>query len=274
MIYRPKLRTSTLRVRDGTWISYAHLPNPGAPRIALLHSLAMDHRFWLPLISELNGEAEVLAIDCRGHGASDKATGPYSVALFAEDLGDIFAELEWPDALVAGASMGGAVALQFAIAYPELTSALALIDTTAWYGPTAQKDWADRATKAQAEGLDALTDFQVTRWFSDAFRAQHPDIVKFCVDTFVANKPEAYASTCQMLGDFDLRSDLETLSLPTTILVGEEDYATPISMAQVLNEGISGSTLEVLKGGRHLTPLEFPRLIATRLLSLARVSLQ
>ena len=75
----------------------------------------------------------------------------------------------------------------------------------------------------------------------------------------------AYAQTCRMLGACDLRAGLPTIKVPTAIVVGEEDYATPPAMAEAMHEAIAGSTLTVLRGARHLTPLERPAEIAAAL---------
>ena len=161
--------------------------------------------------------------------------------------------------------MGGCVALQFAADYPERASALGLIDTSAWYGETAVKDWDGRAERALKEGLAGLIDFQVTRWFSDAFRSAHPEIVQQCVDTFLRNDLTAYAATCRMLGAFDGRAALQRLRLPTAVVVGEEDYAAPLAMAEIMHRGIAGATLKVIAAARHLTPLETPDVITGEL---------
>jgi pimeloyl-ACP methyl ester carboxylesterase len=76
------------------------------------------------------------------------------------------------------------------------------------------------------------------------------------VAVFLRNDPQSYAASCRMLGAADLRHALRAIRVPTAVLVGEEDYATPVGMAQALHDGIEGSTLSVLKNARHLTPLE------------------
>jgi 3-oxoadipate enol-lactonase len=251
--------------RDGARIQYT-LRDQGttARRVVLIHSLAMDRTFWQP-VADLLPAASVLTYDCRGHGASDKPAGPYTVELFAQDLSDLLDHVGWPSALVAGASMGGCISIAFAAAFPKRTAGLGLFDTTAWYGAEAPKQWAERAEQAVAKGLASLVGFQTTRWFGDAFRASHPDVVKQCVDVFLRNDVKAYAETCRMLGSADKRSDLARFTMPTAILVGEEDYATPIAMAQALHDGIAGSSLTILPGARHLTPLEEPQRVATAL---------
>jgi 3-oxoadipate enol-lactonase len=247
---------SEARMRDGTRIRYSLAERPGDRRIVLVHSLAMDRAFWQPVAERLADTASVLILDCRGHGASDKPRGPYTVEQFADDIAELMDHLGWSKALVAGASMGGCVSLAFAARHPQRTAALGLIDTTAWYGAEAPKQWAERADKARKEGLGSLTGFQVTRWFGDAFRAENPGVVQECVDAFLRNDVAAYAETCRMLGACDLRAALPQLAMPTAVVVGEEDYATPVAMAQALHDGIRGSTLTVLPGARHLTPLE------------------
>jgi len=249
-------------VRDGTSISYAVTGAGQHRRVALIHSLALDGEFWRPVAEILSREAAVLTIDCRGHGASGTPPGPYSVGQFADDLADVLDGIGWPTAAVAGASMGGCVAIAFAARYPARTTGLGLFDTTAWYGANAPKQWEERAQRGVADGMASLVEFQKTRWFGDAFRAQHPELVERTIATFVKTDPKAYAETCRMMGAFDLREKLHALRMPTRVAVGEDDQATPIAMAKVIHEAISGSTLNVIPGGRHLTPLECPLQIA------------
>jgi 3-oxoadipate enol-lactonase len=255
---------------DGTKLSFRVLGN-GPKRIALVHSLAMDQSFWLPVAERLAGDASVLIYDCRGHGASDKPVGPYTAELFARDLSELMTHIGWPSAVVAGASMGGCVSLAFATQFPQRTKGLSPIDTTAWYGADAPAQWEGRAARATSEGLKALVEFQVTRWFGDAFREGHPDVVRHCLDVFLTNDIPAYAETCRMLGAFDLRAALQGISCPTTVIVGEEDYASPVAMAEALKDGITNSRLVVIEKARHLTPLEVPDIVASELKELLKV---
>ena len=93
-------------------------------------------------------------------------------------------------------------------------------------------------------------------------------MVQAGVEIFVRNDPTAYASTCRMLGVADLRAALPNLRMPTAVIVGREDYATPVAMAEALQAGIAGATLTIIENGRHLTPLEHPDRIAEALLGL------
>lgn len=262
---------ATLTSSDGVSIVYrSHLSQRSRPTVALVHSLAMDHRFWDSTVAHLLPHTNVVAIDARGHGQSGRGTTPYTASRMALDLLEVLNHLGVPKAVVAGASMGGCIALQFAGEHPERTAALGLIDTTAWYGPTAPQDWEGRATKAHAQGLGSLIDFQLTRWFSDRFRSQSPTVVQHSVNTFLANDLEGYMATCRMLGGFDGRHWLPRIQVPTAVVVGEEDYAAPVDMARAMHEGIRGSTLQTIPAARHLTPLEVPETVAAALLALAK----
>lgn len=255
---------------DGTTIAFTRRPSPrrGAPRLALIHSLALDRSVWDQVVSRLEHEAEILTLDCRGHGRSDHRAGAFTAELFARDLAELLDHVEWQDAAVAGCSMGGCVALAFAGLFPQRVTALGLIDTTAWYGADAPAKFRERAAAARAKGMAGMADFQVTRWFSEGFPAEHPEIVERAMSVFVANDFECYAATCALLGDADLRSYLPSVRVPVAIVVGEEDYATPVAMAEYLHAQLPQSTLTVLPKARHLTPLEHPNRIAAELRAL------
>jgi 3-oxoadipate enol-lactonase len=261
----PKLNGTT--ARDGAELQYSlhDSGKPGAPRLVLIHSLALDRSIWDGVVAALGGTVDVLTYDCRGHGASAKTVGPYTTELFAGDLHDLLKSIGWEHAFIAGASMGGSVTLQFAISYPEMVDGLGLIDTTAWYGADAPKSWKERGQKAVAEGLASMIAFQQTRWFSDAFRAEEAALADRFGQIFLKNDVAAYAATCEMLGNFDIRAKLATLNVPVEILVGEEDYATPPDMARALEAGIAGSRLTIVPKARHLTPIEIPEQIAAML---------
>lgn len=260
-----------VRTRDGVRIAFRRTAGrrENAPRIALIHSLALDASVWDEIIPKLATRAEVLAIDCRGHGRSDPAAGPYTVEMFADDLADVLDHAGWRDVVVAGCSMGGCVAQAFAARHPQRVRGLALIDTTAWYGPDAPTEWRKRAATAKAEGLAGMAAFQTTRWFGERFRADQPDRVKAAMEVFRDNDLDCYAATCAMLGDADLRPWLAGFHYPVSVIVGEEDYATPVAAARSLQAAIPGATLLVLPGARHLTPIECPEAIAEAIGSLA-----
>jgi 3-oxoadipate enol-lactonase len=258
------------KTSDNCEISYTVHAAPGKPRVALIHSLALDRSVWDGVTRELAGKTEILTYDCRGHGRSGRKAGPYTCELFARDLAELLDHLKWPAVAVAGCSMGGCIAQAFAAKYAQRTLGACFIDTTAWYGADAPKQWRERAATGRNQGLGALIDFQVTRWFSDGFRASRPDAVDPLKRIFLANDIDCYQATCEMLGDADLRPLLPSIKSPAAIVVGDEDYATTVDMAKALNRAIPQSRLTVLTGARHITPVERPNDIAKQISSVLR----
>lgn len=270
MTASPQTQTTDFAItRDGVRISFRLLPGGGNARFVLVHSLAMDKSFWDATVAALADFGQVLVLDCRGHGNSGKPKGPYTVEQFADDIADLMKHVGWNSAIVAGASMGGCVALAFGARYPKLVDGLGLFDTTAWYGEGAAQAWAERSSKALAEGLAALVPFQKTRWFSDAFANANPNVVEASVKVFLANDLPAYGATCTMLGATDLRKALPKFDFPCRIRVGSEDYATPPEMAKYLAENIPGAKMKIMDKVRHFSPLEVPAIIAATLREIA-----
>jgi 3-oxoadipate enol-lactonase len=264
------LKHSTMTLSDGATLAYTlrASPRPGAPKLALIHSLALDRDIWDGVVQRLESDADILTYDCRGHGLSDRRPGPYTAALFAGDLSELLDHVGWEQATIVGCSMGGCVALAFGGLYPQRAAALGLIDTTAWYGPNAAANFKERAEAARAKGMAALFDFQSTRWFSDEFRARHPEVLERTLKVFVAADVECYAASCRLLGAVDTRGHLPQFRMPVAIVVGEEDYATPVEMARALHAAIPQSTLKIIPKARHLTPIEFPDAVASELRAL------
>lgn len=269
-----KKEDGTFVTSDSATISYTKhpRPRPESPRLVLIHSLALDRSVWDSVVERLSGAglAEILTFDCRGHGRSERKAVSYTAEWFARDLHELLAHVGWSDATVAGCSMGGCVALAFAGAFPHQVRGLGLIDTTAWYGEGAAKAFRDRAEAAREKGMQGLAEFQATRWFSDAFRERSPELLQRTTAVFLANDFDCYAASCALLGAVDVRAVLPTIRVPTTIIVGEDDYATPVSMAQYLHEHIAGSKMQVVTKARHLTPIECPERVALELTSLVQ----
>ncbi len=260
---------------DGCEIAYtlhAHA-KPDAPRVALIHSLALDRSIWTRVVDELAPHASILAYDCRGHGQSSPVVMRYTAALFADDLALLMDHVRWRDAVVAGCSMGGCVAQAFAANYANRTKGACLIDTTPWYGGDAPQKWRERAATALAQGMGALIDFQLTRWFTDAWRmaGSNAATITALKRVFLSNNVRCYEQTCEMLGTEDLRALLPQIKTPVAVVVGREDYATPVSMAEALHAALAQSTLTVIEQGRHITPVECPREIARELKKLIGV---
>jgi 3-oxoadipate enol-lactonase len=236
-----------------------HRAGDAGPVVLLMHPLALSGRFWDPIVEVLARTAQVFAWDARGHGGSDWDGRPFSIEDMADDAAAVLREVAGgAPARVGGMSMGGCTAVALAERHPRLVDRLLLADTTACYGPDREANWAERARDVQEKPRRELIGFQVARWFSDGFRDRQPDEVQRLIDIFLATDSSAHAAASVAMGGFDGTAELGAITADTLVVVGEEDYATPPAMAQVLADGIPSTRLEVLDGARHMSLLERP----------------
>lgn len=235
--------------------------------IVFLHALAMSAEMWREFSSHLQFDAPMYAIDLRGHGESERARGPYSTAQFARDVLAVIDHLKVDRVNLVGCSMGGTVAMAFAGHYPDRVQSLNLIDTTACYGDDAKESWEKRAQQGFTQGLASLLSFQVERWFSPLFAEKNPDIVKFYQNIFVKNDASCYLETCRMLGKADERTQLVNYKGPCSVVVGDEDYATPVAMAEEIASLLPQAKLTVLNAVRHYSPIQAPEKVGECILS-------
>lgn len=250
------------------WVTADVHEGAGEPPAVLLHSLALDRSVWDDAVATLRGQLPLLVCDLPGHGRSRRLEGEASVEWMADRVADHLRAAGIRRAVVAGLSLGGCVAQALATAHPDLVAGLLLVDTTAWYGPDAERNWEARAQKALREGFASLAGFQLDRWFSPSFRAAQPAAGRRLLDVFSANDPESYAATCRALGRFDGRAGAARIVASATVLVGEHDPATPVDDARDLAGRIPGARLRVLEGASHLSPVERPDAFAEELLLL------
>ena len=232
-----------------------------SPPIVLLHSLALDRTMWGSTVDALDDDRTVITMDLRGHGESPPSHD-FTIEDIADDVASTLAELGFERAVIVGLSMGGCVAQAVAIRHPQMVSGLGLIDTTAWYGPDAPERWAERAAKAREAGMLSLSQFQLDRWFGAEFLDANRSRAEALLEVFAANDLDSYVAACYAMGAFDARPGLGAIDVPTVVIVGELDPATSPDHAAALHEQIAGSTLHVIPGAKHLTPVEVPEKVA------------
>jgi 3-oxoadipate enol-lactonase len=228
------------------------------PWLVLNHPLGLDRTMWFQQTPVLAEGYSVLTWDARGHGESTTTPGPYDFDLISRDLIGLMDALSIDRAALVGLSMGGGTAMNAAADHPDRVSALVLCDTSAWYGPDSERNWRERAEGIIDNGIESIRVVQAGRWFSDSFRSREPEVTDRILDLLMSANLQGYLATMEALGQLDLRASLERIECPTLVVVGRDDPATPLSMAEEINRGIRGSRLVALDGARHLLPVERP----------------
>jgi 3-oxoadipate enol-lactonase len=222
----------------------------------LVHPLALNSRLWEPVVDDFLPDHDLVMPDVRGHGDSRWDGTAYSIEDIARDVRTLLDALGIERCSMLGMSMGGCVAMTFAVQNPERVDRLLLCDTTAWYGADAHAKWHERAHAAMTKTRDEQIPFQMDRWFSESFRREHADIVGHAANVFRSTTREAHAAACRALGEFDLRDRLAAIRAKTLVVTGEADYATPPSMGRALAEAVPGATFALVPDVRHMAVLE------------------
>jgi 3-oxoadipate enol-lactonase len=239
-----------------------------APVLVLGNSLGTSSSLWDAQLPALTRHFRVLRYEHRGHGAaggialrgrtpwspahgySPAPPGRYSIA----DLGgDVLALLDRHGierAAYCGVSLGGMVGMWLAANAPDRISWLGLCCTSAFLPPASL--WQHRAAAVLADGTASIASQVVQRWFTQAYADVAPSVVRRYVDGLGAIQPAGYAGCCAAIESMDLRPVLHQIGVPTLVLAGAEDPATPPWHGAVIASGISGSRLAVLRGASHL----------------------
>lgn len=234
-----------------------------APTLVFLNSLGSDLRIWHDVVAQLAGHHSTLCYDKRGHGLSDAPAGPYTLADFATDLLGLLDHLAIKHALLVGVSVGGMIAQQFALAYPNRVAGLVLCDTGAKIGTAAY--WAERATAVRATGLAPLEEAILTRWFSSKFRETAPAAYRGYANMLTRTPQEGYAATCDALRAADLRAAVPAISAPTLVLCGDEDLATPPALGKELAAAIPNARFALIEQAGHIPFIEQPNLVVAHI---------
>jgi 3-oxoadipate enol-lactonase/4-carboxymuconolactone decarboxylase len=235
---------------------------PGAAPLLLLHSLGTSQHVWDAQAEVLAQSFRVIRPDLRGHGLSGLTPGPYSMAGLAQDQLALLDALGVASAHVAGISVGGMIAQAMAHAAPERVRSLLLVDTAMAIPPP--ETWRERAVLVRAEGVGAVAEAVMGRWVTPGFAAAPQ--ARFLRAQLLRTPAEGYAATAEAIAAADLSAAAAKITLPTLVLVGDQDAATPLSSAEALAAAIAGATLTVIAGAAHLPTAEKPAEVTAAML--------
>ncbi|MBO9536653.1 alpha/beta fold hydrolase [Herbaspirillum sp.] len=238
--------------------------NGRAPRhtVVLSHAIGADLMMWDGLANQLAADCRVIAYDHRGHGSSEKADGLYSMADLADDAARMLRELDTGPVVWVGLSMGGMVGQELALRHPGLVRALVLANTTSAYPDAAREAWQQRIATVREQGIEAIADAVMGRYFHDAFRAGHAATVARFRERLTSTDALGYIGCCNAVGTVDTTARLGQIKARTLVIAGELDQGTPIAMAETLANGIEGAQLEVINGASHISAVEQPQAFA------------
>ena len=232
------------------------------PALILIHGSLLDRRLWDAQVPVLAQRHRVVRYDARGHGASSSAAMPFA---HERDLHDLMQALRLDRATLIGLSMGGRIALQFTLTYPERVAALVIVasgmdDYT--YEPEVHACRATMSTAIEERGAIAeATDAFLRTWVIGPRRT--PEQVSAAVLKAARRMVERSLSQ-PSLDDLEepfspsIRSRLRELQAPALVMVGEHDLPDMLMIADQLAAGLPGAEQVLVPGAGHLVNLEQP----------------
>lgn len=226
----------------------------GAPVVVFSNSLGTTGQMWDAQTAALSGRLRVLRYASRGHGETPAPPGPYSIADLAGDVLALLDRLELERVSFCGLSIGGMIGMWLGVNAPDRIDRL-VICCTAMHLPPADT-WTERAALVRQQGMSAVIDATIERWFTPEFAKRNPEVVERIRETFLSTDPEGYAGHCEALAEADMRGELEAIRAPTLVIGGEDDpVGTPERIGAIADE-VPGSRLVMLPQTRHLAAVE------------------
>ncbi|WP_019998165.1 3-oxoadipate enol-lactonase [Aureimonas ureilytica] len=239
--------------------------SPERPAILFSNSLGTTHRMWDAVVDDLAVDHRCVRYDTRGHGSSRMASASWDMDDLADDAIAILDNLGIATAHFAGLSLGGMVGQALASRYPERLRSLTLLATAALMPPPER--WRDRADLVRRDGMASVEAQSLERWFTPGFAARDPGRVSAAGRELRSLDPMGYAAACEAIASADLRERLGTIAVPTSVVAGQDDPATPPAMVRELHEAIRGSGWTLMSPAAHLIAIERPGEVAEHLRS-------
>lgn len=239
------------------------------PPVVLLHPFPANHEVWMPVAERLSTKYRCVLPDLRAHGDSEAGQGPALISRHAQDLNRVCEQAAVGKAVFAGVSIGGYILFEFWRQFAVRVHALAFCDTRA----SADTDEARAARLKSAQevlqtGPEPFIEQLLPKLLGESTRRDRPDLVEQARKMAAKMLTERIAAVQQgMAARPDSIPTLATITVPTLVLVGEEDTLTPRADAEVIIRGIPGSHLKLIPQAGHFAPFEQPEATAAALLA-------
>ncbi|WP_128255369.1 3-oxoadipate enol-lactonase [Falsirhodobacter deserti] len=236
---------------------YAASGPEDGPAVVFANSLGTDLRLWDALLPLLPAGLRLIRYDKRGHGLSD--AGPDDgIEGLAQDVAALIEHAARGPVVLVGLSIGGLIAQQVAATRPDLLRGLVLSNTAAKLGTA--ESWQARITAVRENGMAAIAPAVMERWFAPAF-LDRPERALW-QRMMERTDPDGYVAACRALAAADLTASTRALRLPTIVIGGSADGASPPAVVEATAALIEGASFHMIPDTGHLPPVEAPRAMA------------
>ncbi len=235
--------------------------------VTLVHGVGSSLESWSIVASRLAAKFKIIRMDLRGHGKSSPIREPCTLDDFVCDVIAAIDDAGVKRTDLVGFSLGGMIAQQLALTYPDRVGRLALISAAAGRTPVERRTILARAEKVRMEGVASVIDAAEERWFTTEFRVANPDTVRRRLQEFLANDPDSYAAAYRVFAESELGDRIHGIPHQTLVVTGENDVGSNTRMARFMHEQIRDSELVILPALKHSVLVEAPDRIAEILLT-------
>ena len=231
--------------------------------LVLLHAIGLDWRMWRDAILPLAKQHRVIAYDLRGHGYAAPAPKPLSIKRWAQDLLHLADLLDLEKFHLAGLSLGGTVALEFALEHPDRLKSLSVIATSV-HG--AKDTFLQRAHDAEKHGMDSQIPATLTRWFTPEWLAVNGWAVRYARERILRAMVENWAGAWRAIAEPHLFERLHEVKIATRLIAADLDKSSTLESMREMARKIQKAKLQVIEGASHMVSLMRPIELAEALL--------
>jgi len=236
---------------------YYEMTGEGDP-ILFIHGLGSSTRDWEEQVPVFSQKYKIITIDLRGHGQTDKPKGPYSMKMFAEDIAELLKKLGINSTHILGISLGGGVAFQMAVDYPELVKSLIIVNSGIEIPMDSFKmklEAFKRTFIVKLVGMKKMGKVLAPRSF---IKPEQEDLRKKLIERWAENDKKAYLIALRALMGWSVRDQLKKIKFPTLVIGSDEDYA-PSSVKEEYTALIPNARFIEIKDARHAVSIEKPK---------------
>jgi len=232
-----------------------------APRLAVsvagsgslmlfLHGIRGNRGNWAAQIETFSKRYRAAAWDARGYGDSDDYAGPLQFDHFSGDVLRVIEHFGVKKAHLVGLSMGGRIARNVALRFPERLRSLTLVNTTPGFDAMSMDEVRRFVTERKTQTPDSVRKLLGSRARPSAFAALWESVSTM--------REESYRKTLEASVAQDRGAPIENIRVPTLVVSGDEDTVYPPELARDVARRIPNAELVMIKGAGHLVNLERP----------------
>ena len=245
-------------VSNGCRINVRTEGSSAAPWLMLSHSVAADLTMWDWVSDGLAEDFQLLRYDTRGHGGSEAPAGDYTMDMLADDAAGILDTLKIDKVHFLGLSLGGMTGLGLALNHPDRLASLIVADARAQANPGYSDSWRQRSEAVDKQGIAAIVETNLERWFTERFRRNDPDTMDQVRAIIRRTSPVGYRGCAAALAGLNYGERLKDIRLPVLYLTGSDDQGAPPDVMKAMQKATPGSGYVEIPNAGHISCIEQP----------------